>query len=75
MATIEKRFVFELTPDEKTWLSFANLALAQICEQLDNEEIEYVMNSETGEIMEIKDFKRAFQIFDYLLDGNMELKY
>lgn len=75
MATIEKRFVFELTPDEKTWLSFANLALAQICEQLDNEEIEYVMNSETGEIMEIKDFKRAFQIIDYLLDGNMELKY
>ena len=75
MATIEKRFVFELTPDEKTWLAFANLGLAKIIDQLENEEINYVMNSETGEIMEIQDFKRAYQIIEYLLDGNMELKY
>ena len=50
MANIEKVVKFELTPDEKCWLSFANLAIAEITEQLSNEDMDFLMNSQTGEI-------------------------
>lgn len=75
MANIEKVVKFELTADERTWLSFANLGLAEIIEQLKNEDADYLINSETGEIMCPEDFKNAFYIIDYLLDGNLEVQY
>ena len=75
MAKIEKVVKFELTADERTWLSFANLGLAEIIEQLDIEQMDCVMNSETGEVMCIEDFKKAFSVIDYLLDGHLEIQY
>lgn len=75
MANIEKVVKFELTPDEKCWLSFANLAIAEITEQLSNEDMDFLMNSQTGEIIDESDLKKAFAVIDYLLDGNLEVKY
>ena len=75
MAKIEKVVKFELTADERTWLSFANLGLAEIIAQLNGEDADCLMNFETGEIMCIEDFKKAFNVIDYLLDGNLEVQY
>lgn len=75
MATIEKKILFELTEDEKCWLAFANLGLAKIKEQLENEEMDCLLNYETGEIMEMSDIIHAFAVIDYLLEGNLEIQY
>ena len=75
MANIEKKVVFELTNDEKCWFAFANLGLAEISHQLENEEMDYLMNSETGEIIEISDINKAFSVIDFLLEGKIEIKY
>ena len=73
MAKIKEKVILELTNDEKTWLSFANMALAEIVDAIENHGYDVIFNSETGEIMEISDLNRAFNTIDYLLDGNMEL--
>ena len=71
MATIETKHLFTLRDDEKTWLSFANLALADISQKMDN--YDCLLNMETGEIMEQSDINKAFAVIDYLLDGNLEI--
>ena len=71
MAKIETKHLFSLTNDERTWLSFANLALAEVSNMMDN--YDYLLNMETGEIMEQSDINKAFEIIEYLLDGNLEI--
>lgn len=71
MATISTKTIKSLTisPDEKCWLSFANLALAEIANcvnQMGNE----IMNEDTGEILETSDIKQAFSMIDALIDKN-----
>lgn len=75
MANIEKKVVFELTAGEESQFAYTNLALAEICNQLANENSDALMNSRTGEVMQISDFKMAFNVLDFLLEGNLELIY
>lgn len=75
MAKLEKKVLFNLTADEKTWLSFANLALAEVSVQLENENADGLLNFETGEVIELSDINKAFSVIEYLLDGNTEVLY
>lgn len=75
MAKLEKKVLFNLTADEKTWLSFANLALAEVSVQLENENADGLLNFETGEVIELSDISKAFSVIEYLLDGNTEVLY
>ena len=71
MAKIETKHLFSLTNDERTWLSFANLALAEVSNMMDN--YDYLLNMETGEIMEQSDINKTFAVIEYLLEGNLEI--
>lgn len=75
MATIETKTLFELTEDEKCWLAFANLGLAKIKEQLEEEKMKWLLNYTTSEIMEMSDIIHAFAVIDYLLEGNLEIEH
>lgn len=75
MAKLEKKVLFNLTADEKTWLSFANLALAEVSVQLENEDADGLLNFETGEVIELSDINKAFSVIEYLLEGNTEVLY
>ena len=71
MAKIETKHLFSLENDERTWLSFASLALANVSELMDN--YDCLLNMGTGEIMEQSDINQAFEIIQYLLDGDLEI--
>ena len=71
MAKIETKHLFSLTNDERTWLSFANLALAEVSNMMDD--YDCLLNMETGEIMEQTDINKAFSVIEYLLEGNLEI--
>lgn len=75
MAKLEKKVLFNLTADEKTWLSFANLALAEVNVQLENEGANGLLNFETGEVIELSDINKAFSVIEYLLEGKTEVLY
>lgn len=69
MATISTKTVKSLviSEDEKCWLAFGNLALAEIANCV-NQMGDEIMNENTGEILETSDIKHAFAIIDTLID-------
>ena len=69
MATISTKTVKSLviSEDEKCWLAFGNLALAEIANCV-NQMGDEIMNENTGEILETSDINRAFSIIDTLID-------
>ena len=69
MATISTKTTTSLviSEDEKCWLAFGNLALAEIANCV-NQMGDEIMNENTGEILETSDIKHAFTIIDTLID-------
>jgi len=68
MATIsEKKTTLVISEDEKCWLAFANLALAEIANCVDKMGGE-ILNEDTGEILELSDIKQAFAMIESLND-------
>lgn len=75
MAQFSKTTLMTITSDDRAWLSFGNLVLAQIKEKMDEEGAECIMNTETGEIIEKEDIIKAFYMVDTLLDTQMSWKW
>lgn len=69
MAQFNQRTVMTITKDDRAWLSFGNLVLAQIIEKMNEVDAEYLENELTGEIIEKKDIKQAFDMIYSLIDA------
>ena len=68
MATIlEKKTTLAISEDEKCWLAFGNLALAEIANCIEKMGGE-ILNENTGEILELSDIKKAFYTIESLND-------
>ena len=67
MATVSTKTSLVISKEETSHLAFANLALAEIANCIDKMGGE-ILNESTGEILELADIKRAFQIIDTLID-------
>lgn len=68
MATVSTRkTTLVISEDEKCWLAFGNLALAEIANCV-NQMGDEILNENTGEILETSDIKKAFAIIDTLID-------
>lgn len=68
MAQFNKETLMTITSDDRAWLSFSNLVLAQIKEKMEEENADYLENTYTGEIIEMDDIIKAFWTIDSLLD-------
>jgi len=69
MATIIRKDVLYLSTWDKTYLAYANLALAEIADCVQHMGNE-IMNSETGEILTDADIRSAFNVLDALGSGS-----
>ena len=68
MAQFNQKTVMTITQDDRAWLSFGNLVLAQIAEKMNEVDAEYIQNDYTGECIKKDEIKKAFQVIDTLLD-------
>lgn len=75
MAQFNQVTLMTITSDDRAWLSFGNLVLAQIKEKMDEVGADSIMNTETGEIIEKEDIIKAFYMVDTLLDTQMSWKW
>ena len=75
MAQFNQTTLMTITSDDRAWLSFGNLVLAQIKEKMDEVCADVIMNTETGEIIEKEDIIKAFYMVDTLLDTQMSWKW
>lgn len=69
MAQFNKEIVMTITSDDRAWLSFGNLVLAQIKNAMEEEGAEYLENTYTGEVITEEEIKKTFWLIDSLLDA------
>ena len=75
MAQFNQKVVMTITQDDRAWLSFGNLVLAQIAEKMNEVDAECIESELTGEIIEKEDIKKAFNVIDTLLDTSTSWKW
>lgn len=68
MAQFDRTTVMRITQDDKAWLTFGVYVLAEIKSKMDEENADYLEHTNTGEIIEIDDIKKAFWTIDSLID-------
>ena len=75
MAQFNQKTIMTITQDDRAWLSFGNLVLAQIAEKMNEVGAEVIENTYTGEVLAIDEIKEAFQLIDTLLDAQESWKW
>lgn len=68
MAQFNRTTVMRITNEDRVALIYGQAVLEQIAEQMENENIDYIENLETSELVEYGDIRTALDAINSLLD-------
>lgn len=68
MAQFNKEMIMRITKEDKMCLIYGHMVLAEIKSKMDEENAEFLEHTNTGEIIEVEDIKKAFWTINSLID-------